>query len=64
MSGTTMDPNGVQRGSKGWCVKCIGQINQLSTNAANNRTTAKARNRDIVGQHHKAIRGGCTLHKR
>ena len=63
MGGTVMDSDGVQWGSKGWCVEHVGQSNKLSGNVANNGAAAKTRNRDVVGQDYEATRSGSALHK-
>ena len=63
MGAMAMDPDGAQRGSKGWCVKHVGQLNELSTDTADHGATAKTRNWDIVGQDYKATRSRGVLHK-
>ena len=63
MGGMTMDPDGVKRGSKRRHMECVGQANQLSTDVADHGSTAKTRNRNVVGKHYEAARGSGALHK-
>ena len=58
-----MDSDGAQWGSKGWCVECVSQSNELSGDAADDGVTAKTRDEDVVGQDDEATRSGSMLHK-
>ena len=63
MGSTAVDSDRAWWGSKGWCVECISQSNELSGDVANDGATAKTRDRDVVGQDYEATRSGSTLHK-